>query len=262
MNRVVSKFAIVVAALVISTPAAFARDSLDVSGKWKAEAADAFSRKICDIDLRDSKMFGAFSASSFACPGDLFGVNKWRVRGRGVVLMDMSENTLATLHMRGDELVGRDKSGKPVRMWRAGSRGGTSIPQAKRHKGWDRDARSGWDRRDNDRDDCIYNPRDRACASRHDLKTPRAGSHINITTLSNLRARPHANARIVGTLKANSCRVVDECRREDGVLWCRIGKFGRDGYIRQTARTSTRNSSRNSGHNSGRTLLLFTRGCD
>lgn len=238
MKHLFSKALIVAAALGTLMPTAFARDSQDVSGKWKVEADSAFGRKICNIDLRDTEMFGAYSASSFGCSGDLFSVHKWQVRGRGVVLMDAGQNTLATLRLRDDELLGRDKSGKRVRMWRAGSRKGTSVPQARRDKAWGR----------ND-DRCIYNPRERSCASRRDLRAPRPGDHIGITTLSNLRARPRPDARVVGTLRADSCPVVNECRRENGVLWCKVGTFGHDGYIRQTFQRS------------GRTLLLFAPGC-
>lgn len=249
MNRVV-KGALAASLLAVAVVGpALAQRGGDVVGKWKVEAAGmSGSNQTCDVELKATESFGAYGASSFGCSGDLFGVSKWRVRGSQVVILGMGDRELAVLTLRGDQLVGTDKSGRPVVFSRAGAP--PRVPNADRGSNGGRDGgqwggqwngggqRDGqWNGGGGSRDggrSCTTEGDSGRCAQPSSMRAPAPGDSIQTLMAANLRERPGAG-RTLGVVPKRACLVVDDCVRADGVLWCRVDHGGQIGYVRQTA---------------------------
>lgn len=237
MNRMLKRAAAAaILAAVVAGPALAQRGGGDVVGKWKAEAVGNNGQiQICDVELKAAESFGAFQASSFGCFGDLFGTNKWRVRGGEVVILNMGGQELATLHRRGDQLVGQDKSGRRVVFRRPGQAprlGGPSGGQ------WGSNAGGQWGSSGGQwggggSPACTVLGDTGRCAQPSAMRAPGPGDSIQTLTPLNLRERPAAG-RTLTTVPKGACVVVDDCVRAEGSLWCRVDHDGQIGYVRQT----------------------------
>ena len=227
MNRIVggALAASLLLAAAVAGPALAQRGG-DVTGKWKVEAAGmSGATQTCDVELKATESFGAFAASSFGCSGDLFGVSKWRVRGGEVVILGIGDRELAVLTRRGDQLVGEDRSGRPVVFTRAGSP--PRVPNAAGGQ-WGSQWGGGGS------PTCTVLGDSSRCAQPSAMRAPAPGDSIQTLTSANLREHP-GSGRTLAVVPKNACLVVDDCVRADGAMWCRVDHAGQVGYVRQTA---------------------------
>jgi len=238
------------AALAVSAAAvgAFAQRGGDVSGDWRAQhTGSSGSVQTCDVTLTNQDWFGAWKASSFGCSGELFGVDRYRIEGDEIVLIQGMSSVKARLRMRGGQLVGTDARGRSVSLARKGS--GPVVPPG-RPGGGDRPGGGGWDSGDNGWSggrDCVRHGDADRCATRAEMAPPQ----VRVITRANLRSQASLNASVVTTLNRGTCVAVQECRQQGGDLWCRVQADGYNGYLIQIGRVP----------NSNQRVLVFKNGC-
>ena len=187
---------------------------------------------------------------SFACSGELFGVDRYRIEGGEVVLVQGMSTVKARLRMRGDRLVGTDAKGREVTLTRKGapptvpSRGGGGGGNG---GGWDDGPRGGgWD---DGRGQCVRHGRLRTAAPRRREMSP---PQVRVITRANLRSAASKDASVVTVLNKGTCAAVQECRQQGDQLWCRVQVEGATGYLLQISRSTNNPSQR---------VLVFKSGC-
>lgn len=214
----------------------------DILGDWRAQhTGSGGGVQTCDIGLTDKDWFGAFRASSFACSGDLFGIDRYRIEGDAVVLVGAGNQVKARLRMRGDRLTGTDAQGRDVTLTRKGAP--PSLPS--RGGGWDRDRDQGkgggWKGGGN----CVRAGDSERCATDEEQRPPQ----VQLTTTYNLRSQPDADSSTVLPLRYGSCVAIVECRSQGYDLWCKVQADGAAGWVPQVTRRE------------GQKVLVFKSGC-
>ncbi|ESR24063.1 AprI/Inh family metalloprotease inhibitor [Lutibaculum baratangense] len=100
-----------------AAPATNAATPATYAGTWQMSDP---SGRACTIDLKNTSVGGTYQAWSSMCSGELFGIQKWQLRGYDVVLLDLMGKPKATLRAtqpnRLDGTVAA--SGERVSMWR------------------------------------------------------------------------------------------------------------------------------------------------
>jgi hypothetical protein len=200
----------------------------DILGDWRAQhTGSGGSAQSCDISLTDKDWFGAFKASSFACSGDLFGVDRYRVEGDTVALVGAGGQAKVKLRLRGDRLTGIDSQGREVTLTRKGAP--PSLP-----------AGGGWSG-----GDCVRHGESERCATEEEQRPPQ----LRLITTYNLRRQADPDASVVLPLRKGSCVAVSECRHLGYDLWCRVRSADYEGWLPQVTR-----------RDDGR-VLVFKSGC-
>lgn len=237
------------AVLAVSAVGASAQRA-EVTGDWRAQHVGSSGNvQTCDVGLTTQDWFGAYKASSFACSGELFGVDRYRIEGGEVVLVQGMSTVKARLRMRGDRLVGTDAKGREVTLTRKGapptvpSRGGGGGGNG---GGWDDGPRGGgWD---DGRGQCVRHGDSDRCATAAEMSPPQ----VRVITRANLRSAASKDASVVTVLNKGTCAAVQECRQQGDQLWCRVQVEGATGYLLQISRSTNNPSQR---------VLVFKSGC-
>jgi hypothetical protein len=202
----------------------------DILGEWKTGS--------CTVTLTDKDWFGDWRASSFACQGDLFGIDRYRIQGDTLVLVGMGAPKVK-LRLRGDQLVGTDTGGREIALSRKGAP--PSLPS--RGGGWDRDKDEG--RGGGWKGNCVRAGDSERCATDEEQRPPQ----VQLTTTYNLRSQPDADSGAVHPLRYGSCVAVVECRNQGYDLWCKVQAEGAAGWVPQVTRRD------------GQKVLVFKSGC-
>lgn len=217
----------------------------DVLGDWRAQHTGAGGGvQTCDIGLTAQDWFGAWKATSFACSGDLFGIDRYRIEGDAVVLIGMGSQVKARLRMRGDRLVGTDAQGRDVTLTRKGAppslppRGGDRGPRGEAPGGGSNTG--GWNG-----GGCVRHGDSERCATGADMAPPQ----VRLVTTYNLRTQADADSSPVNPLRKGTCAAVVECRNQGPDLWCKVQAEGPAGWVPQVTRRD------------GQKVLVFTGGC-
>ncbi|MCE3289035.1 MAG: hypothetical protein K0R83_1047 [Caulobacter sp.] len=208
----------------------------DILGEWKTGG--------CTVTLTDKDWFGDWKASSFACQGDLFSIDRYRIQGDALVLVGMG-GPKAKLRLRGDQLVGTDNSGREITLTRKGAP--PSLPSRGGGNGG-----GGWDR-DNDRGkdggwkggNCVRAGDSERCATQEEQLPPQ----VQLTATYTLRNQPDAGSNTVFPLRKGTCVALLECRHQGYDLWCKVQAEGAAGWVPQIARRD------------GQKVLVFKSGC-
>jgi hypothetical protein len=246
------KAALGVAAAVAVSAIAFgasAQRGGDVSGEWRAQhTGSSGSVQTCDVTLTSQDWFGAWKASSFGCSGDLFGVDRYRIEGDEIVLIQGMSSVKARLRMRGGQLVGTDTRGRSVSLARKGS--GPVVPPGRPGGGGDRPGGGGWDNggwNGGGGGDCVRHGDSDRCATRAEMAPPQ----VRVITPANLRSQASLNSSVVTTIRKGTCVAVQECRQQGSEFWCKVQTDGYSGYLIQIARSQSSNQR----------VLVFKNGC-
>ena len=209
----------------------------EVLGEWRAQhTGSGGNTQTCDIGLTDKDWFGAFKASSFACSGELFGIDRYRIEGDVVALIGAGNQVKAKLRMRGDRLAGTDAKGRDVTLTRKGAP--PSLPS--RGGGWDRDKGGG-----RAGGNCVRAGDSERCATQEEQLPPQ----VQLTTTYTLRNQPDADSNTVFPLRKGTCVALLECRHQGYDLWCKVQAEGAAGWVPQITRRE------------GQKVLVFKSGC-
>lgn len=210
---------------VLSTGAS--AQSMDVRGKWNVQQ----DGRTCTIELFGDQMFGAYRASSFGCAAELFSVNRYTISGGRITLLGIGDKRLATLDMRGSELVGATESGGTVTLRRAGAPPVVTAQPSWGGPGYGPAA------------GCVTHGFENRCASQFDLQAPAPGSQVRTLTMLNVRRGPSLSQDAIGSLPQNACVRVEECQTTSEGLWCRINLYGQSGWITKVVQNRQRPGS-------------------
>lgn len=234
--RVKSIVAAGVALVICGLAASASAQRGEILGEWKTGS--------CTVTLTDKDWFGDWKASSFACQGDLFSVDRYRIQGDSLVLVGMGAPK-ARLRLRGDQLVGTDNSGREITLTRKGAP--PSLPSRGGGNGG-----GGWDRGDNrgngggrNGGNCVRHGDSERCATEEEQRPPQ----LRLVTSYNLRAQADADASTLAPLRKGTCVAVLECRGQGHDLWCRVQAEGAAGWVPQVTRRD------------GQKVLVFKSGC-
>ncbi|MDO9338608.1 MAG: SH3 domain-containing protein [Caulobacter sp.] len=210
----------------------------DILGEWKTGG--------CTLTLTDKDWFGDWRAISFACQGDLFHVDRYRIEGDTLVLVGMGAPK-ARLRMRGDQLVGKDIGGRDLTLTRKGA----APVLAPRGNGGGRPS-GGWDSGNNyggwDDGGCIKYGDSNRCATQVEMGPPQ----VQTVVRANLRSSASLDSSIVQKLEKGTCVALQECRQQGDQLWCKVQADGATGYLVQISPSS---------QNPREKLLVFKNGC-